>query len=797
MEIRCRCTGCAARFKVEAKYAGKKARCPKCQAIVDVPLANDESSASVPVQPKPGSGSPLGPTPSGGSQIVPPKPGVTTTAIPVTRTAAPAPSASDSTAAAGPATSATASEFPLFTKQPSTASDSSAGSSTALRARKKSSALPLVLGGGALLAIAAAVAVGLLLANSGGGGGGDGKGGKGPGAVASNKATLHLDWPQSERSGGSLVIDGQRRAISSAGELQFTLTAGEHKIVALRRGFEPFDATVTLAKGDEEHLAPEWKAPSVAVVPPAGPSNPTTFPNPSAITPAPSKPGSGDFPIGTAVQTATVRGFSGWQQMMELAKRQAVEQKKDVLVVFGCSDAQRATQELARELDQAGVTNSHVCVVIDFPRTSEGLEALADRGQNEMLAEEYGVKSLPALALADEQGRVYFLKREWEEGLGGLQAKIVEWSKAKGERDALLAAAEQGSETERLQAAAKVVKWMQDKTVWRFYGQEIGQWMAAAERVDPENKQAVLEVFFEPQWFLNLVKVNEEDAGAVARVASMLDPWVARKFQDQDRGAKLHMTAGFMLAQVERFDEATVQIEHAVKYQPKDAKLSEAIEEVKRRLANKDLLGTGTGFLISSAGYVLTNHHVIDGEGRIEVRLPGQADSIPAEVIAKDDERDMALLKIALPASTTAKPLAVAPGDVGRGDAVAAFGFPLSTTLGSGLKFTQGVISALPDPTNQDMYLLDLRVNPGNSGGPLCDSRGNVVGMITAKTGNFGFEDSYALSIPAADLIKFLDQHLPQGTPRAQPSAATEPMTWGQVDRQVNTGVLMILNKKK
>jgi S1-C subfamily serine protease len=257
------------------------------------------------------------------------------------------------------------------------------------------------------------------------------------------------------------------------------------------------------------------------------------------------------------------------------------------------------------------------------------------------------------------------------------------------------------------------------------------------------------------------------------------------------------MTAGFMLAQVERFDEATVQIEHAVKYQPKDAKLSEAIEEVKRRLAHKDLLGTGTGFLISAAGYALTNQHVIDGDGRIEVRLPGQTDSIPAEVVAKDDERDMALLKIALPANFTAKPLAVATGDVGRGDAVAAFGFPLSTTLGSGLKFTQGVISALPDPTNDGQFLLDLRVNPGNSGGPLCDNRGNVVGMIARKTGNFGFEDSYALAIPAAELIQFLDQHLPAGTPRAQPAAAGEPLSWGQVDRQVNTGVLMILNKKK
>jgi S1-C subfamily serine protease len=128
---------------------------------------------------------------------------------------------------------------------------------------------------------------------------------------------------------------------------------------------------------------------------------------------------------------------------------------------------------------------------------------------------------------------------------------------------------------------------------------------------------------------------------------------------------------------------------------------------------------------------------------------------------------------------------------------VAAFGFPLTTTLGSGLKFTQGVISAMPDPTNDDQYLLDLRVNPGNSGGPLCDLRGNVIGMIARKTANFGFEDSYAFAIPTANVLRFLEMHLPAGTPRAAPAEPPQSLTWGQVDRQVKTGVLMVLNKKK
>ena len=66
MEIRCRCTGCAARFKVDAKYAGKKARCPKCQAVVEVPLA-DESTVVVP-------------RPTAAAPAVPVKPGAKTVA---------------------------------------------------------------------------------------------------------------------------------------------------------------------------------------------------------------------------------------------------------------------------------------------------------------------------------------------------------------------------------------------------------------------------------------------------------------------------------------------------------------------------------------------------------------------------------------------------------------------------------------------------------------------------------------------------------------------------------------------
>jgi S1-C subfamily serine protease len=139
--------------------------------------------------------------------------------------------------------------------------------------------------------------------------------------------------------------------------------------------------------------------------------------------------------------------------------------------------------------------------------------------------------------------------------------------------------------------------------------------------------------------------------------------------------------------------------------------------------------------------------------------------------------------------------LALAASPARRGTAVAAFGYPLQATLGTGLKFTAGAVSAVPDESNERRYFLDLTVNPGNSGGPLCDGRGNVVGMIAGKTGNSERESSLAVAIPAADLATFLDKHLPPGTPRAPAAAGDAQLGWDKVDERVSSGVLAILKK--
>jgi S1-C subfamily serine protease len=125
---------------------------------------------------------------------------------------------------------------------------------------------------------------------------------------------------------------------------------------------------------------------------------------------------------------------------------------------------------------------------------------------------------------------------------------------------------------------------------------------------------------------------------------------------------------------------------------------------------------------------------------------------------------------------------------------VAAFGYPLGNTLGRGLKLTTGVVSALPEASDENMYLLDCLVNPGNSGGPLCDQQGRVVGMVTAKSSNTQDINSYGMALPADVLQSFLTNYLPGWRPERKALADTLP--WDEVDRTVSPSVLMVLKKR-
>lgn len=146
--------------------------------------------------------------------------------------------------------------------------------------------------------------------------------------------------------------------------------------------------------------------------------------------------------------------------------------------------------------------------------------------------------------------------------------------------------------------------------------------------------------------------------------------------------------------------------------------------------------GAGTGFFISDDGYILTCHHVIDGATAISV-VTQDSTSYEAEVVGSDSDLDTAVLKVKNAGKTTFP--AVVLGDSSSltvGDSVTAIGNALGTLANT---LTTGVVSAkdraisMSDGTAMKLLQTDCTVNSGNSGGPLFNEYGQVIGIVSAK----------------------------------------------------------------
>jgi putative serine protease PepD len=181
---------------------------------------------------------------------------------------------------------------------------------------------------------------------------------------------------------------------------------------------------------------------------------------------------------------------------------------------------------------------------------------------------------------------------------------------------------------------------------------------------------------------------------------------------------------------------------------------------------------TGSGFVVSSDGYVVTNAHVIDGADSVKVKI-GDGDTLTAKVVGVDQSTDIALLKVAAPKALT--PLQLAESDdVQVGDASYAIGNPygLSRTL------TTGVISALhrsiESPNGyaiNGVLQTDAAINPGNSGGPLLDDQGRVIGVnsqiatsSTSSDGSSGGNVGIGFAVPSDTVARVVQQLRTTGT---------------------------------
>jgi S1-C subfamily serine protease len=184
---------------------------------------------------------------------------------------------------------------------------------------------------------------------------------------------------------------------------------------------------------------------------------------------------------------------------------------------------------------------------------------------------------------------------------------------------------------------------------------------------------------------------------------------------------------------------------------------------------------SGSGFVVSKNAHIVTNNHVVtDCVGDIHGNLAGQA-PVKLRVVSTDEENDLALLQGTK--KFKEKDIATIRGSaVNSGDQVVAIGYPLHGLLTSDLTVTTGIISSLAGVHNDTRFLqISAPVQPGNSGGPLHDNSGNIVGVVTAgldalrmakATGDIPQNVNFAIKTGA--LRDFLDNS-------AVPYQTTEP----------------------
>jgi len=204
----------------------------------------------------------------------------------------------------------------------------------------------------------------------------------------------------------------------------------------------------------------------------------------------------------------------------------------------------------------------------------------------------------------------------------------------------------------------------------------------------------------------------------------------------------------------------SVMIEFAEKVNREANKRKKSTPEIS--LDDKKIVAasSGTGFYVSSQGHIISNHHVVEGCNSVKLTFNGK--EIKADVLAVDKMNDLAILKADLKPS---KIYSVASEDASLLEDIIIAGYPLGKRVSAAIKTSKGSITALAGfGDNYSEFQTDAALNQGNSGGPIMDQKGNVVGVAVANYGkkagvesfNFGIKSSTLRTFASSNGLKFL-----------------------------------------
>ncbi len=559
---------------------------------------------------------------------------------------------------------------------------------------------------------------------------------KGGGKTESKQVVpvLTIDWPENQRAGAELFVDDKKREIPPTGPIEIELPPSneQYHFRLARRGFQPKTFARASGKDDQGYIVSQWE--------------PVT------------------------------RGFD-WPQDFATAKKAAAEAHKNVLIFFDASDSKESSFASSRFAEAVALRkefheraeSEYVCVYIDNPQESDAQGRVENAERNRELTKQFGIDVFPTVLVTDAGGRPFGVLEGYKiNGINSFLELLDKWE-GDGKRLFELLSKIDSEPKDNVSSilAGRLLDFLEINGLNRFYRDRVAELTA---RLPTSDGRPVTNELAE-MWLRRfaLASRNPDEAKTVV---AQFDEWKkSRVFADHDMGAALHLDAAMILGRLgpDLYKEAAQKCKEGLDFNPHDPRVRGLLEQLSQYLTTGESggmpVGSGTGFCVAEGNYVLTNHHVIDGAKKIKAHLNGDMARYAAKLIADNATGDMALLKIDLPAGKELAPLPLAAAGVAIGEDVCALGFPSVMSQNSTVTFTKGVVSTVPDSHDEEGYIgTDCKVNPGNSGGPLCNFSGCIAGIVSAKSHISSREDSYGLVIPADRLRAFLVEKLPRAS---------------------------------
>ncbi len=198
---------------------------------------------------------------------------------------------------------------------------------------------------------------------------------------------------------------------------------------------------------------------------------------------------------------------------------------------------------------------------------------------------------------------------------------------------------------------------------------------------------------------------------------------------------------------------------------------------------SNDWVSSGSGFFIDECGYIATNYHVVDGATTIEVAFirNGKTEKYPASVVLSDKQNDLSIIKIENP---DFRPMPAIPYNFTTnikdpGSEVFTLGYPIADVMGEEVKFTDGKISSRTGIQDDvTVYQISVPIQPVNSGGPLFDTHGNLVGITSSGLNRDYFKSENVNYAIKSSYLQSLIDAMPQNlTLRTQSDLGNLPLT--------------------